>query len=55
VRKMSDIVLFPNSRQTAAKKLQQAMFTGRTKAFGNSLVATHGKQSREKMSQQIGA
>jgi hypothetical protein len=29
--------LFPNSRETAAKKLQQAMFTGRKKGFGNSL------------------
>jgi integrase len=47
--------LFPNSRQTAAKKLQQAMFTGRTKAFGSSLVATPGKRSREKMSEQLGA
>jgi integrase len=40
--------LFPNSRETAAKKLQQAMFTGRKKGFGSSLVAKprkHGKKA----------
>jgi hypothetical protein len=42
--------LFPNSRETAAKKLQQAMFTGRKDGFGSSLVAKPGnarkRQSR---------
>ena len=39
--------LFPNSRGSAAKKLQQAMMTGRKKAFGSSLVAKPGKRGRK--------
>jgi hypothetical protein len=39
--------LFPNSRETAAKKLQQAMFTGRKKRSGSSFVAKTRK-TREK-------
>ena len=39
--------LFPNSRETAAKKLQQAMFTGRKKRTGGSLVAIPGKRGKE--------
>ena len=42
--------LFPNSRATAAKKLQQAMFTGRKNGFGSSLVAKPGKRGRKKPS-----
>jgi hypothetical protein len=38
--------LFPNSRATAAKKLQQAMFTGRKNGFGSSLVAKRGKRRK---------
>src|SRR5476651_853522 len=37
----------PNSRETAAKKLQQAMFTGRKNGFGSSLVAKPGKRRRK--------
>ena len=40
--------LFPNSRETAAKKLQQAMFTGRKNGFGSSLVAKPRKRSKRK-------
>ena len=40
--------LFPNSRETAAKKLQQAMFTGRKNGFGSSLVAKPGKRGKKK-------
>ena len=40
--------LFPNSRATAAKKLQQAMFTGRKNGFGSSLVAKPGKRGKKK-------
>jgi integrase len=40
--------LFPNSRETAAKKLQQAMFTGRKNGFGSNLVAKTGKQGKKK-------
>jgi hypothetical protein len=32
-----------NSRETAAKNLQQAMFTGRKDGFGSSLIAKPGK------------
>jgi Phage integrase family/Phage integrase, N-terminal SAM-like domain len=39
--------LFPNSRETAAKKLQQAMFTGRKDGFGSSLVAKPGKRKKK--------
>ena len=39
--------LFPNSRETAAKKLQQAMFTGRKNGFGSSLVAKPGKRGKK--------
>jgi integrase len=39
--------LFPNSRATAAKKLQQAMFTGRKNGFGTSLVAKPGKRGKK--------
>jgi integrase len=39
--------LFPNSRETAAKKLQQAMFTGRNKRTGSSLVAKPGKRGKK--------
>ena len=39
--------LFPNSRETAAKKLQQAMFTGRKKGFGSSLVAKPRKRVKK--------
>ena len=39
--------LFPNSRETAAKKLQQAMFTGRKKRTGSSLVAKPGKREKK--------
>ena len=39
--------LFPNSRATAAKKLQQAMFTGRKNGFGSSLVAKPGKRGKK--------
>ena len=46
--------LFPNSRETAAKKLQQAMFIGRTTTFGSSLVAIGGKQGWEKPTEKIG-
>jgi hypothetical protein len=42
--------LFPNSRATAAKKLQQAMFTGRKSGFGSSLVAKPGKRGKKKPS-----
>ena len=38
--------LFPNSRATAAKKLQQAMFTGRKNGFGSSLVAKPENEER---------
>jgi len=40
--------LFPNSRETAAKKLQQAMFTGRKNGFGSNLVAKPGKPGKRK-------
>lgn len=39
--------LFPNSRETAAKKLQQAMFTGRKERTGSSLVAKPRKRGRK--------
>jgi hypothetical protein len=39
--------LFPNSHETAAKKLQQAMFTGRKKRTGSSLVAKPRKRGKE--------
>jgi len=39
--------LFPNSRETAAKKLQQAMFAGRKNGFGSSLVAKPGKRGKK--------
>jgi hypothetical protein len=39
--------LFPNSPETAAKKLQQAMFTGRKNGFGSSLVAKPGKRGKK--------
>ena len=39
--------LFPNSRETAAKKLQQAMFTGRKERTGSSLVAKPGKRGKK--------
>jgi integrase len=39
--------LFPNSRETAAKKLQQAMFTGRKKGFGSTLVAKPRKRVKK--------
>ena len=39
--------LFPNSRETAAKKLQQAMFIGRKDGFGSSLVAKPGKRKKK--------
>lgn len=42
--------LFPNSRATAATKLQQAMFTGRKVGFGSSLVAKTGKRAKSKPS-----
>jgi integrase len=42
--------LFPNSRATAAKKLQQAMFTGRKNGFGSSLVAKPRKRGKKKSS-----
>ena len=35
--------LFPNSRETAAKKLQQAMFTGRKNGFGSKTRKTQEK------------
>ena len=35
--------LFPNSRETAAKKLQQAMFTGRKKGVGSRTPKTPEK------------
>jgi len=38
--------LFPNSRETA-KKLQQAMFTGRKKRTGSSLVAKPRKRGKK--------
>ena len=40
--------LFPNSREAAAKKLQQAMFTGRKNGFDSNLVAKSGKRGRRK-------
>jgi hypothetical protein len=42
---------FPNSRATAAKKLQYAVFRGRRNGFGSSLVAkpqNRGKRQRRK-------
>ena len=39
--------LFPNSRETAAKKLQQAMFTGRKERTGSSLVAKPRKRVKK--------
>ena len=39
--------LFLNSRETAAKKLQQAMFTGRKERTGSSLVAKPRKRARK--------
>jgi integrase len=40
--------LFPNSREEAAKKLQQAMFTGRKEGFGSNLVAKPEKRGKKK-------
>jgi hypothetical protein len=40
--------LFPTSREAAAKKLQQAMFTGRKNGFGSSLVTKPGKRAKRK-------
>jgi hypothetical protein len=40
--------LFPNSREAAAKKLQQAMFTGRKEGFGSNLVAKPEKRGKKK-------
>jgi len=40
--------LFPNSREAAAKKLQQAMFNGRKNGFGSNLVAKPGKRGKQK-------
>ena len=42
--------LFPNSRGSAARKLQQAMLTGRKKGFGSSLVAKPGKRGKKEES-----
>jgi Phage integrase family len=39
--------LFPNSRETAAKKLQQAMFTGRRERTDSSLVAKPRNRGRK--------
>jgi hypothetical protein len=39
--------LFPNSRETAAKKLQQAMFTGPKDRTGSSLVAKPRKLEKK--------
>ena len=41
-------ILFPNSREAAAKKLQQAMFTGRKNGFGSNLVAKPEKRGKKK-------
>ncbi len=40
--------LFPNSRGSAAKKLQQAMMTGRKKGFGSSLVAKRENEGKSR-------
>jgi hypothetical protein len=40
--------LFPNSREAAAKKLRQAMFTGRKNGFGSNVIAPLGKRGKRK-------
>ena len=40
--------LFPNSREEAAKKLQQAMFIGRKNGFGSNLAAKPEKRGKKK-------